>query len=48
MGVAEDDVEAYKWYRKASEQGVATAQSNLGFMYTNGEGVAEDYVEAYK
>ena len=28
--------------------GNATAQSNLGFMYANGESVPEDYVQAYK
>ena len=43
----EDDGEAVKWYRKAAEQGVATAQYNLGVMYAKGEGVPEDYVLAY-
>ncbi len=33
-GVAEDDVEAVKWYRKAVEQGFAGAQLNLGNMYS--------------
>ena len=37
-----------KWYRKAAEQNYAAAQYNLGFCYDNGEGVAKDYVEAYK
>ena len=41
-GVAEDDREAVKWYRRAAEQGDASAQLNLGFMYSNGEGVAQD------
>jgi len=35
-GVIEDDVEAVKWYRKAADQGDATAQYNLGVMYKNG------------
>ena len=43
-----DDAEAVRWYRKAAEQGHAWAQSNLGLMYLKGEGVAEDYILAYK
>ena len=30
------------------EQNYAAAQSNLGFCYAHGPGVAEDWVEAYK
>jgi TPR repeat protein len=45
-GVAQDDVEASRWYRQAAEQGNATAQINLGFMYENGRGVAQDDAEA--
>ena len=41
-------MEAVKWYRKAAEQNHAEAQYNLGVCYANGEGVAKDYVEAYK
>ena len=37
-----------KWYRKAADQGNAKAQLNLGFMYANGKGVAEDDAEAVK
>ena len=37
-----------KWYRKAANQGDADAQNNLGLMYNKGQGVMEDYVEAYK
>ena len=36
------------WYRKAAEQGNSFAQSNLGFLYANGQGVRQDYVQAYK
>ena len=39
LGVAQDDAEAVKWYRKAAEQGVADAQYNLGLMYHAGESV---------
>ena len=45
-GVAKDDVEAVKWYRKAAEQGDAYAQHNLGLAYSYGSGVVKDYVEA--
>src|ERR1041385_5454315 len=47
-GVAKDQVEAVKWYRKAAVQNDATAQYSLGFCYTNGEGVAKDHAEAAK
>ena len=47
-GVPRDYVEAAKWYRKAAEQGIATAQFALGEMYHKNEGVPRDYVEAAK
>jgi TPR repeat protein len=31
-GVTQDDALALTWYRKAAENGYASAQSNLGFM----------------
>ena len=37
-----------KWYRKAAEQGDADAQYNLGYSYSNGEGVEKDEEEAVK
>ena len=40
-------METVRWYRLATEQGYATAQSNLGNMYANGQGVPEDDVLAY-
>jgi hypothetical protein len=46
-GVARDDVQAVSWYRKAADQGVAQAQTNLGLMYAQGEGVTQDYVQAH-
>ena len=48
LGVAKDEVEAVKWYRKAAEQNDAEAQYNLGVCYANGQGVAKDEVEAVK
>ena len=32
-GVAKDQAEAAKWYRKAAEQNYARAQNNLGVCY---------------
>ena len=40
--------EAVKWYRKAAEQGHATAQNNLGVCYDRGQGVEKNYTEAAK
>ena len=45
-GVARDATEAASWYRKAAEQGLPFAQSELGRMYFVGEGVEEDHAEA--
>ena len=47
-GVPQDYVEAVKWYRRAAEQGDASARFALGFMYYTGQGVPQDYVEAHK
>ena len=47
--------DSYSWFttalnewRPLAEQGMAEAQHKLGIMYTNGEGVAQDYAEAVK
>ena len=44
-GLAED--QEIETLRQAAEQGDASAQFTLGGMYANGEGVLEDYVQAY-
>ena len=46
-GAPQDYVAAARWYRKAAEQGYASAQLNLGSMYDSGEGVPQDYVQAH-
>ena len=46
--MSQDYSEAYKWYKKAAEQGYAIAQFNVGVLYEKGEGVSQDYSEAYK
>lgn len=38
---------AVKWYKRAAEQGHASAQYNLGEMYFKGQGVTQDYTRAY-
>ena len=45
-GVAKEDVEAVKWYRKAAEQDYESAQFNLGVAYETGRGVAKDEEKA--
>ncbi len=42
-----DYATALKEWRTLAEQGDAEAQSNLGVMYSNGQGVPQDYVQAY-
>jgi hypothetical protein len=46
-GVPKDDAEAWRWFRKAGDNGDAPAQALLGLRYFNGQGVPKDYVEAY-
>ena len=48
LGVAKDEAEAVKWFRKAAEQNVADAQFSLGVCYANGRGVTKDDAEAVK
>ena len=43
-----DYATAVREFRPLAEQGDATAQFYLGFMYDNGEGVPQDYSEAVK
>jgi uncharacterized protein len=42
-----DMAQAADWYRKAAEQGDAAAQGTLGTLYFMGQGVAQNYPEAY-
>jgi uncharacterized protein len=52
-GVPQDVNEAFKWYRKAAEQGNAIAQNKLGELYESGQdasghGVPRDIDESFK
>jgi len=40
-------VEAATWTRQAAEQGLPKAQLYLGHMHHVGDGVPQDYVQAY-
>ena len=42
----DDPAQSAYWYRKAAEQGDASAQGELGGMLAHGRGVRQDYVEA--
>ena len=45
-GVAQDHVEAVRWYRKAAAKGNADAQRSLGMCFAMGQGVTKDLVQA--
>jgi TPR repeat protein len=47
LGVAQNFVEAAKWFQKSAEQNFAEAQFSLGNMYRYGRGVPKDYAQAY-
>jgi TPR repeat protein len=42
------DREAVKWYRKAGDQGLPSAQEDLGSCYANGKGVVKSDLLAYQ
>ena len=41
------DSHSGRWYRKAAEQGSTWFQYELGEMYADGDGVPENYIQAY-
>lgn len=45
-GVYQSDIHAFQWFRKAAEQGDATAENELGDLYATGKGIARDKQEA--
>jgi TPR repeat protein len=46
-GVPQSYAKAMKWYRLSADQGRASAQSAVGWMYFNGWSVPQDYVRAH-
>jgi TPR repeat protein len=47
-GVAKDETEAARLFRKAADAGNAIAMNSLGGMYRDGRGVAKDETEAVR
>ncbi|GGJ52214.1 serine/threonine-protein kinase [Deinococcus roseus] len=47
-GVPRDEKTAAHWYRMAADQGHASAQNDLGFLYMKGRGVVQSHAEAAK
>lgn len=41
-----DYARAEQWFRKAADQGNATAQNNLAYMFRSGRGVSQDFSQA--
>jgi hypothetical protein len=48
IGTPENHEEAFKWYKKAAEQGLAAAQYNLAFCYNKGKGTEKNLTKALK
>jgi hypothetical protein len=46
--VPQDAVQSFNWFSAAAAAGDVPAQRNLGFMYAQGVGVAQDNVSAAK
>ncbi|MDM8560485.1 tetratricopeptide repeat protein [Candidatus Parabeggiatoa sp. HSG14] len=46
LGVPKDYAMAKQLFQQSAEQGDATAQDNLGYMYQHGLGMPKDYVMA--
>ena len=46
-GVPRDDVQAFKFLRKAAEQGHVAAQRHMGLAYFGGAGVPQDYLQGH-
>jgi hypothetical protein len=42
-----DMVQAAEWYSKAADQGDVSAQGTMGTLYSMGQGVQQNYAEAY-
>jgi TPR repeat protein len=38
---------AVRWYRRSANQGNDLAQRRLGLLYERGDGVPQDYIQAY-
>ena len=45
--VPEIATNAFRWFRRAAAQGHVDSQHNLGFLYSNGKGVPQDFITAH-
>src|SRR5262249_6351139 len=45
-GVERDQARALDWYQKSADQGYASAQNNLGWMYESGAVVSQNFSTA--
>ena len=48
LRVTQNDAEAFRWYKKAADQGDAKCQTIVALMYLHGRGVSEDDAEALR
>lgn len=48
LGVAKNDNEAFRWYKKAARKGSVEAQFSVGYMYDKGQGVEQSFRKARK
>jgi TPR repeat protein len=48
FGVAQDEVVAVTWFRRAAQHNNVSAETNLGIMNANGKGVTQNFAEARK
>ena len=48
LGVAQDDVVAVNWFRRAALHNSVKGETNLGIMHVNGKGVPQNFAEARK
>lgn len=46
-GTAEDDHQAFVWYKKAADFGLPAGQHSLGIMYEEGKVVPQNHLAAY-
>ncbi len=46
--ITADQAESLKWYQRSAQHGNEDAQYGLGMLYMEGDGVKQDYIEAYK
>src|SRR5690349_18604240 len=46
QGVQQNDTQAFYWFQKAADAGIASAKYNMGLIYSEGLGIAPDQAKA--